>query len=182
VYFAAMNAQSDWIFLGLGANLGDRARQLRAACAQLAHLPDFRLLAASALYETPPWGMTEQPAFLNQVLAIHTSLNAWEFLEAAQTIELALGRTRHTHWGPRTLDIDILAWGQLLLRSQRLNLPHPFIAERAFVLRPWADIAPDFHPPGCPDTVAHMLAALPIAVVEAVQPFVEEGGDLRQPH
>jgi 2-amino-4-hydroxy-6-hydroxymethyldihydropteridine diphosphokinase len=170
-----MTTQADWIYLGLGANLGDRARQLRAAQAHLSQLPGYQRMAASALYETPPWGLADQPAFLNQVLAIQTTLSPWEFLEAAQAIEATLGRTRHTHWGPRTLDIDILAWGQLQLRSQRLNLPHPFIAERAFVLRPWADIAPDFQPPGCPGSVAEMLAALTSASVAEVQVFVKEG-------
>jgi 2-amino-4-hydroxy-6-hydroxymethyldihydropteridine diphosphokinase len=167
-----MNAQSEWVYLGLGSNLGDRSGYLRQALDLLSALPGWQLLAASALYETPPWGELAQPAFLNQVVAMQVTISPWEFLEAAQAIEAALGRTRVLHWGPRTLDIDILAWGQTTIKSQRLTLPHPFIAERAFVLVPWAEIAPDFHPPGTPGDIAALLAALPAATVQAVQPHL----------
>lgn len=164
-----MIAEADWIFVGLGANLGDRAAQLAAAMEGLSQFPGWQLHAASALYETAPWGLREQPAFLNQVLAVEVAMTPMEFLHAAQALEAALGRVRETHWGPRKIDIDILAWGQQRIQSQRLTIPHPALADRAFVLVPWAEIAPNFHPPGHPATIAQLLTALPASETQSVQ-------------
>jgi 2-amino-4-hydroxy-6-hydroxymethyldihydropteridine diphosphokinase len=164
-----MTAKSNWIFIGLGANLGNREAQLAAAREGLSQLPGWQLHAASSLYETAPWGLIDQPAFLNQVLAIDAAMSPMEFLHAAQALEAALGRVRETHWGPRKIDIDILAWGQQRIQSQRLTIPHPALADRAFVLVPWAEIAPDFHPPGHPATIAELLAALPESETHSVQ-------------
>ena len=130
------------IYLGLGANLGDRRASLRRALRLLAHLEDTRLLRVSSFYETPPWGNEKQPPFLNACAALETRLSPLVFLRRAQRIERALGRVRKEHWGPRMIDIDLLfAEGHESAR-QELRLPHPYLHERAFVLLPLAEIAP----------------------------------------
>ena len=130
------------IYLGLGANLGDRRASLRRALRLLAHLEDTQLLRVSSFYETPPWGNEKQPPFLNACAALETRLLPLVFLRRTQRIERALGRVRKEHWGPRMIDIDLLfAEGHESAR-QELRLPHPYLHERAFVLLPLAEIAP----------------------------------------
>jgi 2-amino-4-hydroxy-6-hydroxymethyldihydropteridine diphosphokinase len=131
------------VYLSLGSNLGDRAAYLRAALQHLGALPHTQVTAVSALHETPPWGHTEQPAFLNMAVMLTTALSPEALLEATQRIEGDLGRTRDTHWGPRTLDIDILAYEGEERHTAALQLPHPYATQRAFVLAPLAEIAPD---------------------------------------
>lgn len=131
-------------FIGLGANLGDRIAALRAAVNRIAALPDTQIVARSAIYETPPWGKTDQAAFANAVIAIETGLAPQPLLDACLTIEKSMGRVRRERWGPRLIDIDLLTHGQSEIRTDRLTLPHPAIAERAFVLVPLLEIAPDF--------------------------------------
>lgn len=134
-------------YLSLGANLGARAQTLREALRRLAQLPGTRLSRASSFYETAPWGKTDQPPFLNGAACLSTRLAPEALLAACQEIERALGRVRHEHWGARTLDIDLVygvCGGQVVrAASPRLTLPHPYLLERAFVLVPLAEIAPE---------------------------------------
>ncbi|ROR32878.1 2-amino-4-hydroxy-6-hydroxymethyldihydropteridine diphosphokinase [Inmirania thermothiophila] len=135
--------------VALGANLGDAAATLRAAVAALAALPGTRLLACSALYRTAPVGPPGQPDYLNAAALLATGLDPEGLLDALQAIERAHGRRRDgSRWGPRTLDLDLLTYGGLRYRSRRLEVPHPRIAERPFVLVPLAEIAPGLEIPG----------------------------------
>lgn len=136
-------------FVGLGGNLGDTQAYLRQALDALARLPRTRLLAQSRSYRTPPWGLREQPAFLNAAAMLDTTLAPHELLDALLDIERAAGRERKgERWGPRTLDLDLLHIDGVRLHDDRLTLPHPRIAERAFVLLPLAELAPDLELPG----------------------------------
>ena len=129
------------IYLGLGANLGDRCASVRRALRLLGHIEDTRLLRVSSFYETPPWGNEKQPPFLNACAALETRLSPLVFLRRAQRIERALGRVRKEHWGPRTIDIDLLFAEGFESAVPELRLPHPYIHERAFVLLPLTEIA-----------------------------------------
>ncbi len=127
------------VFLGIGGNLGDRRATMRLAVAEIrAVVEDVRV---SSMYETAAWGVTDQPSFLNAVLRGSTELSPLELLDAMQAIENQLGRVRTQHWGPRTIDIDILLYGSDVIDEPRLKVPHPYMAQRGFVLRPLADLA-----------------------------------------
>lgn len=129
------------VFLGLGGNLGDRRANLRAAVQQLRAL--LGELRVSALYETAPWGNTDQPSFLNAVARGRTTLAPLDLLDQTQAIERELGRQRgNRRWGPRPIDIDILLYGQQTIAHPRLIVPHQYMQVRGFVLRPLADLAP----------------------------------------
>ena len=133
-------------YLLLGSNLGDRQRSLDEAIVQLERAVGA-VTARSARYETTPWGVTNQPAFLNQVLCLTTGLRPEDLLLATQATERQLGRERKEKWGARTIDVDILYYGDRQIRSDRLTIPHPYLPERRFTLVPLAEIAPDFvHP------------------------------------
>ncbi len=131
--------------LALGGNLGDVRETLARAIALLCEGSDVRLLARSSDYATPPWGVEDQPPFVNLCIAVDTTLTPHALLARAQTVERAFGRDRASErrWGPRTLDIDILAYDDLMLNEPDLMLPHPRLGERAFVLVPLAEIAPE---------------------------------------
>ncbi len=129
-------------FLGLGSNLGDRADYLRKAITALEGSA-IKIEAASKIYETEPWGFMGQPAYLNQVIELETSLKPIELLHFCQKIEQLLGRKRERYWGPRTIDIDLLIYDNIVIRSEELILPHPYLEERAFVLIPLREIAPE---------------------------------------
>lgn len=131
------------VFLGLGGNVGDVATAMRAALASLGARPDSGIAAVSSLWSTPPWGVTDQPDFLNAVAEIRTRLSPRALLDAVLGIERELKRERRERWGPRTLDIDILLFGDREIAEEGLHLPHPRVGERAFVLIPLAEIAPD---------------------------------------
>jgi 2-amino-4-hydroxy-6-hydroxymethyldihydropteridine diphosphokinase len=131
------------IYLSLGANLGNRGETLREALRQIACLPQTVLKAVAPFYETAPWGNLEQPAFINTAAMVETELSPLSFLHKTQQIELALGRVRHEHWGARTIDIDLLWAEGFASDTEELKLPHPYLTERAFVLLPLRDIAPD---------------------------------------
>lgn len=157
-------AAAGQVFLLLGSNLGDRP-QVLAAAREAIGAQVGRIVNQSAVYETAPWGITDQPAFLNQVVKISTSLLPEDLLRVILNIEHDLGRVRYERWGARVIDIDILYFGQTVMDSARLTLPHPRIQDRRFVLAPLAEIAPDFlHPllqktsskllEDCPDTSA----------------------------
>jgi 2-amino-4-hydroxy-6-hydroxymethyldihydropteridine diphosphokinase len=124
----------------------------------LAQLPATHVIARSSVIETPPWGKTDQPAFLNMAVALETSLSPEDLLRQIQAIERALGRQRIEHWGPRTLDLDILCYEGESRDTPALRLPHPFLTERRFVLEPLAEIAPDLVVRG--KTVCEWLAGL----------------------
>ena len=131
------------VLLALGGNVGDVRATLDRAEAMLCEAGDVRLTASSADYRTPPWGVVDQPPFINRCLAVQTELAPLALLDRTQTVERALGRdrVREQRWGPRTADIDILTYDDLTLADPRLVLPHPRLFERAFVLVPLAEIA-----------------------------------------
>jgi len=131
--------------LALGGNLGDARETLVRAIAALTEAGDIRLQARSSDYMTPPWGVEDQPPFVNLCIAVDTALTPQALLARAQAVERAFGRDRagEQRWGPRTLDIDILTYDDLVLNEPELTLPHPRLFERAFVLVPLAEIAPD---------------------------------------
>jgi 2-amino-4-hydroxy-6-hydroxymethyldihydropteridine diphosphokinase len=156
--------------LSLGANLGDRAGTLRAALTALKD--DGSLLARSTLYETPPWGPVEQPPYLNAVAVVRGPRDAAGWLARAHELEQAAGRTREVRWGPRTLDVDVVAvtgddGAPVVSDDPALTLPHPRAHERAFVLVPWAVLEPAAVLPGH-GRVVDLLAALPPDEVAAV--------------
>jgi 2-amino-4-hydroxy-6-hydroxymethyldihydropteridine diphosphokinase len=133
------------VYIGSGSNLGDRFAYLKSAAAEL--LPVVRIIKASAVYETPPWGFEIQPAFLNQVLQTETDLLPHELLVYLKGIEQKMGRKANFLYGPRSIDLDILFYDGLIHFSEDLQIPHPMIIQRAFVLVPFCEIAPDFiHP------------------------------------
>jgi 2-amino-4-hydroxy-6-hydroxymethyldihydropteridine diphosphokinase len=143
--------------LGLGSNLGDRAATLQAAVDALA--AQSRIIAVSAIFETAPIGGPPQPDFYNAVVIVETALSAVELLELAHRIEAAAGRVRLEHWGPRTLDVDVLAYDATRSDDPELTLPHPRAHERAFVLLPWLDADADAHIEGI-GRVADLLTAV----------------------
>ncbi len=136
-------------YVALGSNLGDSQRTLRQAIDALGALPCTAVTARSRFYRTAPWGVREQPDFINAVVRLHTALSPCRLLDALIAIEAAGGRVRDgERWGPRTLDLDLLHMDGVTLDDPRLTLPHPRIGERAFVLAPLADIAPLLGLPG----------------------------------
>ena len=128
-------------YVALGANLGDARATVNAAIEALDHLPQTRLLRASSLYRTAPWEASG-PDFINAVAAVETALGAHELLRALQALELQAGRERPYRNAPRTLDLDLLLYGDAIIDSPELIVPHPRLRERAFVLLPLAEIAP----------------------------------------
>ena len=127
-------------FLSLGSNMGDRLEYLSKAIDKIAEIQGCNILNKSRVYETEPWGYENQEAFLNLCISIETSLSPYELLESLQTIELELDRVRKIHWGPRTIDIDILLFDDIICEDDKLTIPHPRMRERAFVLIPLYDI------------------------------------------
>ena len=144
--------------IALGGNLGDREATLRSAIEMLDGQEGISVICGSAIYETPPWGPIPQDAYLNACCRIDTSLEPEALLDRLLEIERAHGRERRERWGPRTLDLDILTYGDIALQTDRLSLPHPRMHDRAFVLAPLADIAPDLVIDG--ETVEKRLAGL----------------------
>lgn len=132
--------------IGMGSNLGDREETIRQALAKIEDAYT-EVLAVAPLIGSAPWGVTDQPPFINTVCHIRTYYEPFSLLSHLQDIERDLGRVRHEHWGPRTIDLDILYFDQLVLCSEKLHIPHPYIRERAFVLEPLAACAPHWRDP-----------------------------------
>ncbi len=131
------------IFIGLGSNLGDRKEQLESAIRELESGGEIRVVKRSSVYETEPFGVKDQPDFLNMVIAVETDLSPEALLEECLKAEERLGRVRRRYWGERTIDIDLLTYHQEARRTQRLRIPHMYLAMRRFVLEPLAEIAGD---------------------------------------
>ncbi|GLS42429.1 2-amino-4-hydroxy-6-hydroxymethyldihydropteridine diphosphokinase [Methylobacterium brachythecii] len=145
-------------YLGLGSNVGDKAAMLSEAVKRLGSTPGVAVVARSHDYRTPPWGDTDQDWFLNAAIGVETDLTPHDLLEAGLAIEAALGRVRERRWGPRLIDIDLLSYEGAEVSDERLILPHRFVRERAFVLVPLVEIAPDLVIGG--ETVSEALAKL----------------------
>lgn len=135
-------------YLALGANLGDPVAALAEARRLLSD--HVRIAAASSLYRTPPFGVVDQPDFVNQVLRLETELPPEALLDLCLAIERQMGRVRELRWGPRLIDIDVLLYGNEAINTPKLTLPHPGLSERAFVLVPLLEIAPDLEIGGKP--------------------------------
>ena len=163
------------VYLSLGANLGNRGETIREALRRLAKSEGVKLLQVAPFYETAPWGKTDQPGFINTCAEVETILSPLAFLHLCQSIERDLGRVRHEHWGARTIDIDMLLMEGAASDTEELRLPHPYLTERAFVLVPLADIAPELSIRG--HAVQEWLDRLPKAdkdvtpAAEVAEPF-----------
>lgn len=164
------------VFLSLGSNLGDRKASLADAVRALAALPETAVKAVSRLYDTAPWGKTDQPRFLNAAAEIETALGPLELLNAVKALEAGLGRRPGPRWGSRVIDVDIVLFGDTVMDTPELTLPHPRFRERAFVLAPLAEIAPDAPDPVSGKTVAELLALLPDAERASAAPVEPPAG------
>lgn len=148
-------------FLMLGSNIGDRAGYLKEAVEAIANLEGSEVRRVSSVYETEPWGKKDQGMFLNQVVEVETELEPRELLTACQKIEKTLGRKREECWGPRTVDIDILLYGENVIDEETMKVPHPLLSERRFVLVPLAEVVPEVSIPGLGETVRNVLKGCP---------------------
>ena len=147
------------VYLSLGANVGDRADTLRSGIAALPAATGGRVVAVSPLYETAPWGVTDQPPFLNGAVLLETDRPPRALLERLLEVERELGRVRGRRYGPRTIDLDLLLYGDRVVDEPGLAVPHPRLHERAFALEPLLDLDPDVAVPGR-GRVADLLAGL----------------------
>lgn len=145
------------VYLALGSNLGDRERHLRAALDRLG-AAEVGIARESSVYESEPRDLHDQPWFLNMVVESKTELFPMQLLARLETIERQMGRERRTPKGPRVIDIDILLYGNFVIHSATLEVPHPRLAERRFVLEPFAEIAPDLRHPGNGRTMRELLS------------------------
>lgn len=159
-----MSGRSNRVFVGLGGNLGDPARTMGAALRLLDADGETGVVAVSSLYRTPPWGKTDQPDFLNTAAELATGLSPHALLDLCMETERRLKRVREERWGPRTIDIDILVFGERAIHETELAVPHPRMLERPFVMVPLAEIAPDLILSG--SSVAERLAAMDTAGIE----------------
>lgn len=144
------------VYLSLGSNMGNRSANLKAAISSLP--PQMEVKKKSQVYETPPWGYTEQEKFLNQVLRVTTYLDPEPLMKHLKRLEVALGRKATFRYGPRLIDIDILFYDDLVLETPSLTIPHPHLHERGFVLVPMMDIAPDLIHPVKKKSIRELMA------------------------
>jgi 2-amino-4-hydroxy-6-hydroxymethyldihydropteridine diphosphokinase len=144
------------VYLSLGTNLGNRAANLKQAVSSLS--PQMRVMKKSSIYETPPWGYTEQDPFLNQAVMVTTILEPEPLLKHIKRLEVAMGRKASFRYGPRLIDIDILFYDDLILETPTVVIPHPYVHERGFVLIPLMDIAPDLMHPVMKRNIREMVA------------------------
>ncbi|CAN7563714.1 2-amino-4-hydroxy-6-hydroxymethyldihydropteridinediphosphokinase [Mesorhizobium amorphae] len=159
-----MSGQNSTVYLSLGGNLGDPAKSMAAALRILDGDDKTRVVAVSSLYRTPPWGKLDQPDFLNAAAAIATTLAPRALLELCLDAERRLKRVREERWGPRLIDIDILVFGHRIIHETGLEVPHPRMLERAFVLAPLAEIAPELAVGG--KSVSERLSGVDTAGIE----------------
>lgn len=152
--------QPELAYIGLGSNLENPVQQVRTAFGELAELPETQVVAQSGLYRSAPVGPADQPDYINAVAGLRTALAAEALLDALQGLEQVHHRRRIRHWGPRTLDLDLLLLGDQVIRSERLIVPHPQLTRRRFVLQPLVEIAPDLVIPGL-GHVRDLLAQCP---------------------
>lgn len=154
-------------YIGLGSNLDDPIEQVLTACGELKQLTESRLLACSSLYRSPPMGPADQPDYINAVAAVETYLEPRPLLAELQAIEQQHGRKRERRWGARTLDMDLLIYGDRVLSDATLTLPHPGLAERAFVLYPLQQIAQSLIVPGL-GSVDSLVTRCPLNGLEKI--------------
>jgi 2-amino-4-hydroxy-6-hydroxymethyldihydropteridine diphosphokinase len=158
------NTQTSTVYLSLGTNIGDRLVNLTAALDAMP--PVVKPLAHSPVYRTSPWGFADQPDFLNQVIKAETVLPPLELLAYLKKLEAQLGRQPSFHYGPRLIDLDILFYDDLVLKRPELIIPHPHLHERAFVLKPLVDLAPDLRHPVLGKTVKELLEEVDKSQIE----------------
>lgn len=151
--------KTNQVYLGLGSNLGNREQYLLQAMKLLEDNKQIRIKKVSSIYETAPIGYLDQGAFLNMVVEIETTLAPLDLLEQTSKVENTLNRKREIHWGPRTMDVDILLYNQELICEDTLIVPHPRMAERAFVLIPLLEIAPTLTFPGTGKKINQLLSS-----------------------
>ncbi|WP_255475932.1 2-amino-4-hydroxy-6-hydroxymethyldihydropteridine diphosphokinase [Antarcticirhabdus aurantiaca] len=151
-------------YLGLGGNIGDPVANMAAALRAIDARPDIDVAAVSRLFRTPPWGNTDQPWFVNACAAVDTTLSARALLDLCLDTERSLKRERTLRWGPRTIDLDVLDYGSRTVAEEGLDLPHPRMTQRAFVMVPLAEIAPDLVLEG--HRAAEIAVALDAAGIE----------------
>lgn len=144
-------------FLLLGTNIGDRSQNLNSAIQKLRQFG--QISAISSIFETEPWGIADQPPFWNQAVRIETNLTASDLLHAIKKIEANVGRSEGIRWGPRIIDLDILLYGEQIIKTERLGIPHPRMRERKFVLVPLEEIASDIIDPETGLTIKKLLGA-----------------------
>ena len=161
-------SRQELVHIALGTNLGDRKANLDLARSLMEpYVSDF---TCSGIYETPPWGVTDQPAFLNQVVMGCTTVSPYRLLDALKRIEKQMGRQGTIRFGPRLIDLDILLYGQRIVTTKRLQIPHPRMLERAFVLVPLVEISPQITIPGTGKTAADYLALIDTTGINRVEP------------
>jgi 2-amino-4-hydroxy-6-hydroxymethyldihydropteridine diphosphokinase len=156
------------VFIGLGSNMGERLNNLTSGI-RILQEKGIPCVRSSSVYETPAWGFTDQAPFLNAVVLLQWTQSPEDLMQVLMEIEKSCGRIREMKWGPRMLDLDILMCNELVRDSDVLKLPHPGIPQRAFVLIPWAEIAPDIHICGFDASPLELLSALPEADRRGVQ-------------
>ncbi|MDF2182304.1 2-amino-4-hydroxy-6-hydroxymethyldihydropteridine diphosphokinase [Neptuniibacter sp. CAU 1671] len=155
-------------YIGLGSNLDQPVQHVQCALEELALLPNTVLLQHSSLYSSTPVGPQDQPDFINAVAALSTRLSPDALLDELQALEQAHQRVRERHWGPRTLDLDLLLYGNEVIDTDRLKVPHPYMTERNFVLYPLAEIAPMCEIPGA-DTLTTLLSGCTLGSLTKLQ-------------
>ena len=156
-------------FIGAGANLGEPVRQIMQAQDELEKSPGVKFLGASSLYRTQPMGPIAQPPFINAVFSLECGMSPKDLLALLLSVEEKMGRIRKERWGPRVIDLDLLFYGDMVISEQGLEVPHPRLHERRFVLTPLVEIAPDVVHPVLKKSASDLLAGLP-----AEGPWVEK--------